>query len=440
MDARQRSWPYLLWAFALLLLTPAGGHLGKNAFGPLEPQLLTALAIGPAGFGLLLASVTSPSIIFPSVAGLLYDRFSGASMLIGAVVAVFLGQVLLIVSFETHKFRLALFGAVVFGAGSGSMVSLQHAVMAVVVSEKHLGMGMGIAVGATNVLRLISNLVLPPLAVRFGILGPLIVVLLMCAVSLLAGVLWVLQDSTREHEGDQSPRSDDINERPLLMQRQVSWVPTGRSCEVWALWVLHTCLMACSVGFSNIAPAYLVQRGGVGVTDIAANQLVARSMRPGSLVGALCGGLVADHTGRGQAATVAAVALVGAFALLSLPASWQFVPPFAPMLVLGLAQGSLATMILAWLPQIIAKDKTAGAGLGYGVMESLAALGESAGNLAVGAATFRWGLIRGGMPVLLSMASCCLCLILVLSRRTCKTQVATAPVQQPTAQPLLGST
>lgn len=429
MGKAKLGWLFLPSAFTLLLLTPAGGHLGKNAFGPLQPQVRTALSIGPSAFGLLLAAVNLPSAVLPSVTGWLYDHFSSRFVLLGTVLAVFLGQVLLFFSCITQQLCMALVAAVIFGAGAGSVNSLQHASLAVLVGQRlgegHLGLAMGAAVGMTNIWRCLSNVLLPRLAMSFGIVGPLAAVIVVCAVSVVSGAMWVYLGSHEnscavEHEDPQEAApisrqiSDDLAEF-LPMSRQVSSGATGQTCEVWTLWMLHAFLMASSIGFSNIAPAYLEQRGD---TQLAANELIARSMRIGSLGGALFGGLAADCVGRGLAAKVAASVLVLSLCLLSTQALWPLMSPFGPLFMLGLAQGSLSTIVLAWLPEVVAVgSSSAGTGLGYGVMESLAAVGEAGGNVAVGAATARWGVVTGATRVLLGIALCALSLIMVLANR-----------------------
>jgi len=445
----------------LLLLVAGGSHFGKNGLGPLEDLLCAALATGPAGFGLLNAVVTVPGAVLPIVAGAVYDHVSGPSVLVSALVVVLLGQLLFLWSCTASipevsgvrnlRLVLALGSLFIFGAGAGAIDTLQKASLAALLKNKHLGMGMGVTVFATNLWRLLSDYALPSLGYAFGLRWPLAVIVGVCCASLASGGAWAVYTSRfgvyKAPDSDKVPkrglgRCDGYSSQPSALEDFVPGSMGGKpkcSVDLWLLCLLHMLLMATVIGFSNIAPKYLSDRGEPGFDQVAASKLVATSMRPGTLVGAVLGGLVADYGGCGRSSIVAAAAILASFMLLGAPGEWIGVPFAVPLAVIGVAHGSLTTMILAWIPLVSARGRKAGTGLGYGIMEAMSAMGECCGNLAIGFATARCGLALGAWALIVCGSSCCLVLAVLLALSGRAKQLKQTSKVEPISVPLLGA-
>jgi len=398
--------------------------------------------------------VTLPSVVLPGFVGAAYDYFPGPLVVICALVVTFMGQACLfgaciapgldtVDSALPSRLHLALTSAAIFGAGAGAIDTLQHAAMASLLKNRNLGLGMGLTVCATNLWRLLANETLPSLGERFGLIAPLSVVVGVCAASLAAGISWAI--ITRSDE-DRVGRPNRVQSSPTaLMNSGMLRQPARRGCiqvprcslEIWLIWLLHMLLMATSVGFSNIATVYLTNRGGDAFNNAAASMELATSLRPATLVGACFSGVVADYMGRGRMVVFTTGTLVAAVALLGAPWAWPFVSPSVSLALLGFAQGSLTTLLLAWLPQFTSGGKLTG--FGYGMMESLAALGEFIGNLAIGAATAQWGLLHGAMPLFLSGAILSFALAAFLMYREPRDNSELQPGLTVMAEPLLQS-
>ncbi|HEX9081020.1 MAG TPA: MFS transporter, partial [Holophagaceae bacterium] len=145
-----------LYRFTILLfisLLVLGSYFAYDSIGALEATLMSSLNLTRSDIGSLYTAYSVAAIAIVFFGGMLYDKLGPrkASLLFSSLV--FLGAV--IVAVAKGKWML-IFGRLVFGAGSESLIVVQSAIISRWFKGKEMAMAFGIALTLSRVGTLFS--------------------------------------------------------------------------------------------------------------------------------------------------------------------------------------------------------------------------------------------------------------------------------------------
>ncbi|CAO3673663.1 unnamed protein product [Umbelopsis ramanniana] len=119
-------WQYKLIALVTALMLPIGSHFSQSAISAMKSTIRTKLAIDNTRYGVLSSSVSIINTIFPIVGGFFIDAFGSAWGTLAVNVFIIIGCLLTAIAAKIQSFGLMIAGRVIFGIGSGLIVTMQN--------------------------------------------------------------------------------------------------------------------------------------------------------------------------------------------------------------------------------------------------------------------------------------------------------------------------
>ena len=140
-----------LYRFTILIfisLLVLGSYFAFDSIGALENTLMVELSLDRSTIGTLYAAYSIAAIFIVFFGGMLYDKLGPRKASLLFSILVFLGAV--IVAVAKGKWML-IFGRLVFGAGSESLIVVQSAIISRWFKGKEMAMAFGIALTLSRV-------------------------------------------------------------------------------------------------------------------------------------------------------------------------------------------------------------------------------------------------------------------------------------------------
>lgn len=187
----------------LISVLPFGGHFVKNCLTSLEVYMVEdpRLHLSETRYGLLLSMSSLPNFFIPFLGGVFLDRRGHRFATLLFLFLVLMGQLLFTIAIQLGSFEWALVGRCVLGLGEGSVVVAQRAVICHVFKAKaQVTFAVGVSVAMACLSKTLSRATVVPAAQLLGgYVGGLWYTVVICLLSTLAGVLFlVISDESKE--------------------------------------------------------------------------------------------------------------------------------------------------------------------------------------------------------------------------------------------------
>ncbi|KAI8384989.1 major facilitator superfamily domain-containing protein [Radiomyces spectabilis] len=157
-------WQFKLIALATALLLPVGSHFSSSALSAMKKPLKANLHIDNTRYGVLSSSVSIINTLFPIAGGIFIDMFGSiwGTMVVNLLVIV--GSLLTAIAAKYTSFPLMVVGRVIFGIGSGLIVTMQESLLSKWFRTQHLSIAIGLQLSISRLATFLGTLVANPIA------------------------------------------------------------------------------------------------------------------------------------------------------------------------------------------------------------------------------------------------------------------------------------
>jgi MFS family permease len=366
-----------------------GGHFAKNiaplkTFFSADPNW----TISTTEWGMFQAAVVLPCTVFPWLLGHAVDGTGDPkSVLVSALIIVCIGECMFILASKSHLFTSALVGRFVFGIGEGLTSSLS-VFMAARYVPKYKMTAIGITQAFHSLAIASSKASLAYIANACGnYLYSLIVSLIVCGLSLLAGILW--RPYTRRNmsvqvcdgtfpEGDPfiSPRSEYTRARLCCQGR-----PGKLTMDFWLVAIIHLLVSSSHRLFGHIDAAFLREK--FGHTTAVAGGVSSITEFVAVLVAPILGFTLDSYCTIHTLPTLLLIASCGGGIAYSILAwgTCNDTGLSVVLVVIGIVNGITPTVMKSVIPETVHENVLATA---FGIYESSESVGVVFGSVGIG--------------------------------------------------------
>ncbi|KAI9144469.1 major facilitator superfamily domain-containing protein [Paraphysoderma sedebokerense] len=247
-----------LFALFCTLLLSIGSHYSAHVLSSLKSTLKEELNISNAQYGVLQSGVSLVNTIIPVLGGRIIDIFGVAT---GSLLSSFLitfGELFVAMSASFSSFPLMVLGRALYGLGSGTIVTVQHTILAHWFRGKWLSITIGIQIAVARLSSFLSIATVVPIKNVSGWYGtPFYLSFLLCAFSLAINVFYVF-GMKRYHREQAGGRSDIVTEEEYKRLRRKQKFNIGDVMEFtgmfWVIAYLSFLMGGSWTVFLHIAP------------------------------------------------------------------------------------------------------------------------------------------------------------------------------------------
>ncbi|OBZ90100.1 Major facilitator superfamily domain-containing protein 1 [Choanephora cucurbitarum] len=161
-------WQYKLVALVTALLFPLGAHFSQSALSAMKAQIKSNLIINNTQYGVLSSAVSIINTIFPIAGGVFVDMFGSVWGTLGINLVVIVGSLLTAIAAKYHSFGLMVAGRVIFGIGSGLIVTMQESILSKWFRTQNLSIAIGLQLSISRLATFLGTLVANPVAKSTG--------------------------------------------------------------------------------------------------------------------------------------------------------------------------------------------------------------------------------------------------------------------------------
>ncbi|KAF7727035.1 hypothetical protein EC973_008082 [Apophysomyces ossiformis] len=158
-------WKYKVIALVTALMLPVGSHFAHTAVGAMKGTIKKQLAINNTQYGVLSASVSIINTIFPIAAGIFIDMFGSVWGTLGVNVLIIVGSLLTALAAKYSSFGLMVAARVIFGIGSGLIVTMQESLLSKWFRTQHLSIAIGLQLSISRLSSFLGTMVANPIAI-----------------------------------------------------------------------------------------------------------------------------------------------------------------------------------------------------------------------------------------------------------------------------------
>ncbi|KAI8098335.1 major facilitator superfamily domain-containing protein [Gilbertella persicaria] len=161
-------WKYKLIALLTALLFPFGSHFSASALSAMKKQIVSNLAITNTQYGVISAAVSIINTIFPIAGGIFIDIFGSVWGTLAINFMIILGSLLTAISAKYNSYALMVVARVVFGIGSGLIVTMQESLLSKWFRTRHLSIAIGLQLSISRLSTFLGTLVANSVAKASG--------------------------------------------------------------------------------------------------------------------------------------------------------------------------------------------------------------------------------------------------------------------------------
>ncbi|KAL7320553.1 hypothetical protein PS15m_000432 [Mucor circinelloides] len=161
-------WQYKLVALVTALLFPLGAHFSQSALSAMKSPIKTNLGINNTQYGVISSSVSIINTVFPIAGGIFIDMFGSIWGTLAINTVVIIGSLLTAIAAKYDSFGLMVAGRVIFGVGSGLIVTMQESILSKWFRTQHLSIAIGLQLSISRLATFLGTLVANPIAERTG--------------------------------------------------------------------------------------------------------------------------------------------------------------------------------------------------------------------------------------------------------------------------------
>ncbi|KAI7902817.1 major facilitator superfamily domain-containing protein [Cokeromyces recurvatus] len=153
------SWKYKSIALITALLFPFGSHFSGSALSAMKKQITTNLQISNTRYGVISASVAIINTLFPIAGGIFIDIFGSVWGTLAINFMVILGSLLTAIAAKLKSYPLMVVARVIFGIGSGLIVTMQESLLSKWFRTQHLSIAIGLQLSISRLSTFLGTLV-----------------------------------------------------------------------------------------------------------------------------------------------------------------------------------------------------------------------------------------------------------------------------------------
>ncbi|CEG75254.1 hypothetical protein RMATCC62417_10327 [Rhizopus microsporus] len=161
-------WQYKLIALVTALCFPIGSHFSTSALSAMKAPIKANLHINNTQYGVISSSVFITTTVFPIFGGIFVDMFGSVWGTLTVNLVVILGSLLTAIAAKYHSFGLMVAARVIFGIGSGLIVTMQESILSKWFRTQNLAIAIGLQLSISRLATFLGTLVANPVAKRTG--------------------------------------------------------------------------------------------------------------------------------------------------------------------------------------------------------------------------------------------------------------------------------
>ena len=371
------SRPYRFGILLFAALLTFGSYFAYDSVGAIESSLMPAMGAGRESIGVMYATYSIAAIVCVLVGGILTDRIGTrrASLLFSILVTIGAAIVALAPNLGTMYV-----GRLVFGWGSESLVVAQNAILSRWFRGKELALSFGLSLALSRLGTLISFNTEAVIAERMGFRAALWAAAILCAVSLLANLVYNFMD----HRAERILHTREEGAGEKITVADLKRFPTA----YWYVVGLCVTFYSAIFPFTALSTDFFHEKWGLPLSaasgasggllgGLLANFRHMFSTAPGtssivifaSLLFAPLAGWLVDQIGRrGLLMLIGALLMIPSYLLLGL----THLPPAGPMIVLGAAFVLIPAAMWPLVPLLVERERV---GTAFGLMTMIQNVG-----------------------------------------------------------------
>ncbi|RIB14947.1 major facilitator superfamily domain-containing protein [Gigaspora rosea] len=262
-----RPWKYKVFALVCALTLSVGSHYAAHTLGALKSIIKEELGISNSQYGIIQSSVSLVNTILPILGGVFIDTF-GTS--IGSILATSLiatGNILVALSTNLRSFPVMVSGRILYGIGSGTILTVQTTILSHWFKGKGLAIAVGMQIAMSRLSSFLANLTVVPIKNATGFYGwAFWFAAFLCVVSFVINIFYIsimkiINENLSEQEIQKLKQKKTFNPRKLLYLPAIYWIFVLLEFEFGSSWTsflhIHTELTKTRWNLSNEEAAKL---------------------------------------------------------------------------------------------------------------------------------------------------------------------------------------
>ncbi|KAI8147348.1 major facilitator superfamily domain-containing protein [Fennellomyces sp. T-0311] len=160
------AWQFKLIALITALMLPVGSHFSASALSAMKATIKSSMGIDNTRYGVLASAVSIINTVFPIAGGIFMDLFGSVWGTLAVNLFIIIGSLLTAVAAKYTNFPLMIVGRVIFGIGSGLIVTMQESLLSKWFRTQSLSIAIGLQLSISRLASFLGTLVANPIAQR----------------------------------------------------------------------------------------------------------------------------------------------------------------------------------------------------------------------------------------------------------------------------------
>ncbi|RHZ60411.1 hypothetical protein Glove_353g12 [Diversispora epigaea] len=246
----EKPWKYKIVALICALSLAIGSHYAAHTLGALKTTVKKELKISNPQYGIIQSSVSLVNTILPIIGGIFIDTFGTSAGSILATSLITVGNIIVAVSTELASFPLMVVGRILYGIGSGTIVTIQIAILSHWFKGKGLAIVVGVQIAMARLAAFLANATVVPISEATKFYGwAFWFAAFLCVISFSINIIYVflmriIHESLSEQELNKLKEKRSFSPRKLLFLPTIYWIATLLEFTLGSSWTsflhIHT--------------------------------------------------------------------------------------------------------------------------------------------------------------------------------------------------------
>ncbi|CAG8578995.1 2612_t:CDS:2 [Gigaspora margarita] len=145
------------------LSNAVGSHFAAHTLGALKSIVKDELGITNSQYGIIQSSASLVNTILPILGGVFIDTFGTTTGSILATSLIAAGNILVALSTNLRSFPMMVSGRILYGIGSGTIITIQTTILSHWFKGKGLSIALGIQIATARLASFLANLTVVPI-------------------------------------------------------------------------------------------------------------------------------------------------------------------------------------------------------------------------------------------------------------------------------------
>ncbi|KAG0171973.1 hypothetical protein DFQ28_005385 [Apophysomyces sp. BC1034] len=186
-------WKYKVIALVTALMLPIGSHFAHTAVGAMKGTIKKELLINNTQYGVLSAAVSIINTVFPIVAGVFIDMFGSVWGTLAVNILIIIGSLMTALAAKYTNFGLMVAARVIFGIGSGLIVTMQESLLSKWFRTQHLSIAIGLQLSISRLSSFLGTMVANPIHIATNDwVWPFWLSFILCCFSILMNFIYAV--------------------------------------------------------------------------------------------------------------------------------------------------------------------------------------------------------------------------------------------------------